>query len=62
MPSSWLNPRTEEWEDFEPIIPTCEVEDNPVIGQLLGPDESVLVEVRERPTVPFGFHGVMADG
>lgn len=39
--------------------PTASVEvtetDNPVIGQLYGPDGEVLFELRERRTVPFGY-------
>lgn len=30
-------------------------EDNPVVAQLFGVDGTVLIELRQRPTVPFGY-------
>jgi hypothetical protein len=43
-------------EPIDPPKPELEVTDNPVTGVLLGPDGRVLVEFRERATLPFGFH------
>lgn len=50
---TWWGDDGEEWPD--PPQPDLYVSDNPVIGVILGPDGDVLVEVRERPDVPFGF-------
>lgn len=55
------DPDEDWWEhhhDLEPCAPpTLEVDvtDNPVVGVLYGLDGEPLIEVRERPWVPFGF-------
>lgn len=38
-----------------PLSCDVEIEDNPVIAELLGPDGCPLVQWRERATVTFGF-------
>ena len=46
------------WEPPEPFQPwsiEVEVTDNPVVAVLYGVDGEPLIEVHERPWVPFGF-------
>lgn len=60
----WPPPRPQppdDSPDYEPLTgwliegPEVHETDNPVIGTLYGPDGSVLIELRERRTVRFGY-------
>jgi hypothetical protein len=38
-----------------PSTVDVDVEPNPIVATLLGPRGEILVELRARPTIPFGF-------
>lgn len=45
-------------EDADPVDPpqfTLEVDENPVVAVLLGPDGDPISVLRARPRIPFGF-------
>lgn len=52
--AEWFDPRCNDWHEFDPIVPSeVWVTENPVVGELLGPDGEVLLQVLERE--PIGY-------
>lgn len=53
---SWSpEPFVQDGQPDNPPAPDLVVAGNPEVGRLYGPDGSLLVIVRARATVPFGF-------
>lgn len=53
--NNWYDARTDEYVEYDAPVPELWESDNPVVGVLFDPSGGVLIEVRERPVVPFGF-------
>lgn len=55
---AWFDGHDDEQLLAPPAIGDLSVDDdpNPIIGVIVGPDGSDLLEVRERPQLPLGFH------
>lgn len=52
------SPEGEAWQDGQhgvPDAPTLDVEENPEIGRIYGPDGALISVVRVRDEIPFGF-------
>lgn len=52
-PLHWPEPEASGLEPMQGI--EVHMEDNPVVAQLYHPDGSILLELRQRNTVPIGF-------
>jgi hypothetical protein len=50
----WYEP-TQHRSDTKPPSPSTVVDENPVVGRLLGPKGETIRVVRARPEQPFGF-------
>ena len=52
---SFVDPEDRESYEVEMPPVSFEVTDNPVVGELLGPNGETLARICERPFVPFGY-------
>jgi len=55
----WWNPVHKEWEDVEPLTDKgtleVDIEENPIVNVLYGPNGEVLARFSEKRAIPFGF-------